>query len=139
MKRRHFSTLMITACLTLVTALPATAEGKKDSGALTEEIYLTIPPYAVTMYHKGLPKGSMTIRASLRVVDGKKRAQAQKYMPRLSNAYLIETNRLSHDYFDVTRPVSVAALGDTLQIATNRVLGHEDAKLLISDVSINKR
>lgn len=134
-----FASLFFTATLCVHLPMAAAEEEKKDDGKLTEEIYIPVPSLAVVMYHKGRPKGNMTVRTTLRLVDGEKRALAAKMMPRLSNAYMLEASRLSHDFFDVYRPVNVALLGDVLQKATNRVLGHKEARILIADVVVNKR
>lgn len=122
-----------------VMPLSVQAEEHKDDAELTNEIYIDIPPVTVTMYHKGRPKGNMTVKAKLKVIDEGKRALAQKYLPRLSNAYVIESNRLSNAFFDVNRPVNIVLLGNSLQKSTDKILGHADARLLISDVVVNKR
>lgn len=114
------------------------SEEAKEGGELDREIYVKVPPLAVPMYHKGRPKGNMTITLLIKVQDSEKRAKAIKFLPRLSSAYVIEANRLSHDYFDVNRPVNVAMIGDSFQIATNRILGHKEAKVFLSDVVIQK-
>ncbi|PCI32890.1 MAG: hypothetical protein COB54_05740 [Alphaproteobacteria bacterium] len=115
------------------------SEEKKDNGEASKESYVKVPSFAVTMYHRGRPKGNMTIQMLVKLVDSERRATAVKYMPRLSSAYVIEASRLSHDYFDVTQPVNVAMLGDAFQLVTNKVLGHTHARVLISDVIVNKR
>lgn len=114
-------------------------ETKIDTDELTKESYINVPPFVVTMYHKGRPKGNMTVMVVVKIVDSEKRATAQKYLPRLNSAYVIEASRLSHDYFDVKRPVNVAMLGDAFQRVTNRVLGHRQAQVLISNVIVNDR
>lgn len=112
------------------------SEEKKDDGELNKESYINVPPFVVTMYHRGRPKGNMTITVLVKLVDSEKRAIAVKNLPRLNNAYLIEASRLSHDFFDVKRPVNVAMLGDAFQIATNKLLGHKESHVLISDVIV---
>lgn len=114
------------------------SEAKKDDSEITKESYIKVPPFVVTMYHRGRPKGNMTITMLVKLTDSEKRATAWKYLPRLNSAYVIEASRLSHDYFDVNRPVSVAMLGDSFQLVTNKVLGHRLARVLISDVIVNK-
>lgn len=118
----------------------AVASGAKEvSAELSKEIYIKVPPFVVTMYHRGRPKGNMTISLSIKLEDGEKRTLAKKYLPRLNSVYVIEASRLSHDFFDVKRPVNVAMLGDAFQLVTNRVLGHRQAKVFVSDVIVNKR
>ena len=117
----------------------ASEEKKEDHGGASHEDYIKIPPVIVPMYHKGRPKGNMTITLMLKVTDSEKHDTAVKYLPRLSSAYVMESSRLSHDYFDVKRPVNIGMLGDALQVVTNAVLKHKDARVLISDVIVNKR
>ncbi len=137
-----FRTFLMTLTVIILGSTPfshavATEEKKADSEA-TKESYINVPPLVVTMYHKGRPKGNMTVSVLVKLVDSEKRAMARKYLPRLNSAYVIEASRLSHDYFDVNQPVSVALLGDAFQIITNRVLGHQQARVFISDVIVNK-
>lgn len=115
------------------------AESEQDDSEVSKESYISVPPIIVTMYHRGRPKGNMTITMLVKLMDNEKRTMARKYLPRLNSAYVIEASRLSHDYFDVTRPVNVAILGDAFQLVTNRVLGHSQARVLISDVIVNNR
>ncbi len=115
------------------------AEAKKSDDDLTKAIYIKVPPLSVTMYHRGRPKGSMTVTLLIKLADNKKRATAYKYLPRLSSAFVIEASRLSHDFFDINRPVDVAMLGDAFQQVTNRLLGHREARVLLSDVTVYKR
>lgn len=124
--------------VTLSTQLLAAEEYQSET-SLATDAYISVPYFSVTMYHKGRPKGSMTVKVSLKLQDSDKREAATRFMPRLTNAYVMEANRLSHGYFDVKRPVNVAMLGDALQAVTNRVLHHKDAKILISEVVVNQR
>ncbi|MCF6216130.1 MAG: hypothetical protein L3J58_08140 [Emcibacter sp.] len=123
----------------LILAQTGAEEKKTENSEATPQLYINVPPFAVTMYHKGRPKGNMTITLLVQFAEDEKHAAATKILPRLSNAYMMEASRLSHNYFDVTRPVNIGILGDTLQMATNRTLGHKEARVLISDVVINKR
>ncbi|PCI46745.1 MAG: hypothetical protein COB49_08055 [Alphaproteobacteria bacterium] len=116
----------------------ASEEEKTDDEA-TKESYIKLSPFVVTMYHRGRPKGNMLITVLVKLVDSEKRETARKYLPRLNNAYVMEASRLSHGYFDVTRPVNVAMLGDAFQLATNKILGHRQARVLISEVIVNQK
>ncbi len=137
---------MILALPAIAISGPATASGEKtdakekaDNGELTKENYIAVPPIVATMYHKGRPKGNVTVTLLIKLTDSEKRATAKKYLPRLNSAFVMEANRLAHDYFDIRRPVNVAMIGDAFQLVTNRTLGHRQARVLISDVVINKR
>ena len=122
-----------------LSGLANASEAPKDTGEETKESYVKVPPFTVTMYHKGRPKGTMTITMLVKVTDDEKQATARKYLPRLNSAYVMEASRLSHDYFDVKQPINVPMLGDAFQLVTNRVLGHHEAHVLISDVIVNNR
>lgn len=115
------------------------SEDKKPDSTLVTDAYISVPYFSVTMYHKGRPKGNMTVKMSLKLQDSDKRQAAERFMPRLTNAYVMEANRLSHGYFDVKRPVNIAMLGDAFQLVTNRVLHHKDAQVLISEVVVNQK
>jgi len=119
--------------------LTGPAAAPAEDAELTHEVYVDIPPFSVTMYHRGAPRGSLTITARLKILDKDQRAVARKYLPRLNNAYVMAANRLSHDYFDVSRPVNVAMLGDAFQRRTDKILGHDGAKVLIADVAVYQR
>lgn len=137
--RIFFIGLLVTLSQTMIVDQAKASEVKKEESGLSRESYVNVPPFVVTMYHNGRPKGNMTITVLVKVVDSEKRATARKYLPRLNSAYVMEASRLSHDYFDVRRPVNVAMLGDALQAVTNKVLGHRQSQLFISNVIINNR
>ncbi|MBL4803085.1 MAG: hypothetical protein JKY45_14470 [Emcibacter sp.] len=132
--------------MALIITLPASftasaysSEEHKEEEPSSSESYIQVPTFTVTMYHRGRPKGTMTITMLVKVTDSEQQATARKYLPRLNSAYVIEASRLSHDYFDVEQPVNIAMIGDAFQLATNRVLGHHDAHVLISDVIVNNK
>ncbi|MFC7048165.1 hypothetical protein ACFQRH_03220 [Emcibacter nanhaiensis] len=115
------------------------AEDKKDQGELGEEIYLPVAPVIVTMFSQGRPGGVLTVSSQLKILDPGKRAEAHKLMRRLVSAYTVETNRLALKYFDINRPINIALLSRVYQRATNRVLKHKEAQILISNVVVQKR
>ena len=125
--------------LLLSLPFPATAEEKKDQGELGEEIYLPVAPVIVTMFTQGRPGGVLTVSSQLKITDPDKRAEAHKLMRRLVSAYTEETNRLALKYFDINKPINVALLSKVYQRATNRVLKHKEAHILISNVVVQKR
>ncbi len=131
--------MLIMPAFTPYTPAFASEEKKEDGEKSSREDYIKVPPVIVTMYHKGRPKGNMTITLMLKITDNEKQATAVKYLPRLSSAYVMESSRLSHDYFDVKRPVNIKMLADALQVVTNAVLKHKDARVLILDVIVNNR
>jgi len=137
--RPFLMALIIILSGSAVSGSAVASEEKKPESENAREHYIKVPPIVIIMYHRGRPKGSMVINVLVKLSDSEKRATAQKYLPRLNSAYLMEASRLSHDYFDITRPVNVAMLGDSFQQVTNKILGHRQAQVLISDVIVNKK
>ncbi len=60
-------------------------------------------------------------------------------MPRLKNAYMQESLKLALNFFDISRPVDANILGRSLQNATNRILKHNNARVLIGDIAVQRR
>ncbi|WP_138381027.1 hypothetical protein [Luteithermobacter gelatinilyticus] len=123
----------------LAATVPQDNGKPQDNGNLGEEIYLMVPPVNISLFDHGRPAGILTISVQLKVVDAKKRAEALRQMPRLSDLYLRKANRLSLEYFDINRPINVALLTRVYQQATDRLLKHGDARVLISNVVVQKR
>ncbi|MCF8473314.1 MAG: hypothetical protein K9G26_01350 [Emcibacter sp.] len=147
---RHFLFTITFIILTLIfsgffiTAQAMASEEEKpkkeeEAEGHISEIYIAVPPLAVSMYHKGRPKGNMTITVVVKLENEEKREMARKYVPRLSSAYVMEASRLSYNYFDVYKPVNVAMIGDAFQRVTNSLLRHNEARVFVSDVIVNKR
>lgn len=120
---------------------PLVAQASEEAASDEEIItaYITVPHFSVSLYHRGRPRGSMTISVKMRISDDDKRAKALKYLPRLSNAFVMEATRLSIDFFDVNRPINLEMLGNGLQKVANKILGHADSQVLIANVIVNKR
>ncbi|WP_417316678.1 hypothetical protein [Emcibacter sp.] len=116
------------------------AEEKKGEGQqLGEEVYVPVSPVIITMFSRGRPGGVLTVSSQLKITDPEKRMDASKQMRRLVSAYTQETNRLALKYFDINEPINVALLSRVYQRATNRVLKHKEAQVLISNVVVQKR
>jgi len=115
----------------------AAEEAPSDEEAIVA--YIIVPPYSVSMFHKGRPRGTLTVSVQLRILDTENRKAAEKFMPRLSNAYVMETTRLAIDFFDVNRPVNLMILGDSLQRVTNKILGHDQSQILIANAIVQKK
>ncbi|WP_321395357.1 hypothetical protein [Emcibacter sp.] len=131
--------LIISIFFILAVPCSVFAEEEHNQGELGEEVYLPVSPVIVTMFSQGRPAGVLTVSSQLKITDSGKRADAQKQMRRLVSAYTEETNRLVIKYFDINRPVNVALLGKVFQRATNRVLKHKEAQILIANVVVQKR
>lgn len=136
---RIFVILMISLFMgTMIASANPSAEKKESTEELSE--FVEIPPISVAMYNRRKrPAGTMTVLLQLKIDDSEQRAEAVKVMPRLKNAYMQETLKLALNFFDIDRPVNANLLSRSLQNATNIVLKHENARVLISDVAVMKR
>ena len=120
----------------------ALAAGSAPPPKAEEEVseFLPISPISVAMYNKRQrPNGTMTVIMQLQIEDGEQRTEAEKILPRLTNAYMQETLKLAMNFLDVNRPININMLSRVLQGVTNRILRHEHARVLIGDVAVQKR
>lgn len=102
--------------------------------------FVEIPPISVAMYNRRKrPSGTMTVVMQLKIEDEKQRKIAEKIKPRLTNAYMQETTKLAMNFLDVNKPVNANMLGNMLQNITNQVLNHDQARVLIADIAVQKR
>lgn len=112
---------------------------KSEKPAEEISVFLPVPAISVAMYNKRKnPSGTMTVKLQLKIDDDDQRMEAEKIMPRLKNAYMQETLKLSLNFFNIDRPVNVNILSRSLQMATNHVLKHDQATLLVDDIAIYK-
>jgi len=113
---------------------------KEEKEEELESEFVPVPPISVAMYNKRKrPAGTMTVQMQLKIDDKDQRAEAQKFMPRLTSAYMQETLKLAMNFFDINKPINANILGRSLQNATNKVLKHKQARVLIGDIAIQKR
>jgi len=116
----------------------AAPEKKEEPEDVSE--FVIIQPISVAMYNKRKrPAGTMTVMMQLQIPDQEHRAQAHKIMPRLTNAYMTQTLNLARNFFDINKPVNANMLGRSLQNATNQILKHDKARVLIGDIAVHKR
>ena len=132
---------VLVACLYTNTATFAAGSAPKTEKPV-EEIseFLPVPAISVAMYNKRKrPSGTMTVVLQLKIEDADQRTQAERIMPRLKNAYMQETLNLALNFFDVNKPVNIKFLSRALQNVTNQILKHNQARVLIGDIAVQKR
>lgn len=136
---RILTILLIGTFCAISSAVAASAPPKEDKEEEKSE-YLPIPPISVAMYNKRRrPAGTMTVQMQLKIDDDDRMEEAQKIMPRLKSAYMQETLKLALNFFDINRPVNANILSRSLQNATNQILKHDKARVLIADIAVQKR
>lgn len=139
MSIRLFFIVLIGLLMGTMTASANSTEEKKEKAEEISE-FVEIPPISVAMYNRRKrPAGTMTVLLQLKIDDSEQREEAIKILPRLKNAYMQETLKLALNFFDIDRPVNANLLSRSLQNATNIVLKHDNARVLISDVAVMKR
>ncbi|MEZ5757809.1 MAG: hypothetical protein R3D86_06280 [Emcibacteraceae bacterium] len=139
MSIRLFFIVLIGLLMGTMTASANSTEEKKEKAEEISE-FVEIPPISVAMYNRRKrPAGTMTVLLQLKIDDSEQREEAIKILPRLKNAYMQETLKLALNFFDIDRPVNANLLSRSLQNATNIVLKHDKARVLISDVAVMKR
>lgn len=130
---------LISTFCAISSVVAASAPAKEEKEEEKSE-FLPIPPISVAMYNKRRrPAGTMTVQMQLKIDDGDQMEEAQKIMPRLKSAYMQETMKLALNFFDVNRPINANLLSRSLQNATNQVLKHDKARVLIADIAVFKR
>lgn len=136
---RIISILLLSILMSDIALAASSAPEKKDTPEDVSE-FVAIPPISVAMYNKRKrPAGTMTVMMQLQIPDEGHRAEASKIMPRLTNAYMTQTLNLARNFFDINKPVNANMLGRSLQNATNQILKHDKARVLIGDIAIQKR
>lgn len=132
MNRRAFClSLVLTGALS-VTSVHAEEEKKKGGG----KGYTQFPMISVFTQANASHHGTLSIDMGLYTDDPKLQAQIKVYMPRLQDAYL---SRLQ-TYANGLNPRSLADpdyVSLQLQQATDRVLGHGGAKVLLGSILLN--
>ncbi len=125
--------IALSGCLALA-ALPVhAAEEKKKGGG---KGYTQFPLITVFTSANASRHGTMSVDMGLYTDDDKLSAQIKSYMPRLQDAYLSRMQA----YAGTLNTRSLAdpdLVTSQLQQATDRVLGHAGAKVLLGSVLLN--
>jgi flagellar basal body-associated protein FliL len=115
-------------------ATPVHAEEHKEDKAPSP--YIKLDDLNVTIFGDRRVRGIMTVTLSLEVAEPAKHDDVTQRQPILRDAYFRSVSRYAGSRVDLRRPVNIAQLGAILQNATDKVLGANVAKVLISSAAI---
>ena len=117
-----------------VAAAPVYAEGHGEEKAPSP--YIKLDDLNVTIFGNQRVRGIMIVTLSLEVSEPDKHSDVTEHQPLLRDAYFRSMSRYAGMRTDLRRPVNLGQLGAILQSATDKVLGANVAKVLISSAAI---
>lgn len=116
---------------------PAQGEETRRRMITSSETYMPLPPLTATVQANHRARGLLQIEAGLEIDDPQLRRRAERYLPRLRNAWvsgLSAYTGMSYRFGDVPDADRIAQI---LQEATDITLGEEGAEVLIGMVIIH--
>lgn len=116
---------------------PAQGEETRRRMITPSQTYMPLPPLTATVQANHRARGLLQIEAGLEIEDPQLRRRAERYLPRLRNAWvsgLSAYTGMSYRFGDVPDADRIAQI---LQEATDITLGEEGAEVLIGMVIIH--
>lgn len=116
---------------------PAQNEDSRRRMITSSETYMPLPPLTATVQSNHRARGLLQIEAGLEIQDPDLRHRAERYLPRLRNAWVSALSvyaGVNYRFGDVPDADRIA---DILQEATDLTLGREGAEVLIGMVIIH--
>jgi flagellar basal body-associated protein FliL len=121
-------------CVCLGAASASAEEHGEEKSAPSP--YIQLDDLNVTIFGDREVRGTMTVTLSLEVTEPAKHNEVTERQPLLRDAYFRTVSQYAGARVDLRRPVNIAQLGAVLQRATDKVLGADVAKVLISSAAI---
>ena len=116
---------------------PAQGEETRRRMITPSQTYMPLPPLTATVQANHRARGLLQIEAGLEIDDPQLRRRAERYLPRLRNAWvsgLSAYTGMSYRFGDMPDADRIAQI---LQEATDITLGEEGAEVLIGMVIIH--
>lgn len=135
--RSFFCTLLLAA--TALAATPAYADDDKKGAehkVTQSKSYLMIDPIYATIVAGDRPAGLLMIGIGIDVPDEKLRAEADRAMPVLRDAYVRNMMAFAATQVRTFRQPDVSVIANRLQAVTDRALGHKGARVLLAQVAM---
>ncbi|MEA1940781.1 MAG: hypothetical protein U9P68_00905 [Pseudomonadota bacterium] len=136
--------------LTLAAAAPALAGGGGGGGGnasqgeetrrrmiTPSETYMPLPPLTATVQANHRARGLLQIEAGLEIDDPQLRRRAERYLPRLRNAWVSALSAYTGMGYRFGDIPDADRISEILQEATDMTLGQEGAEVLIGMVIIH--
>ncbi len=122
----------------MLAAVPARAEEQRPAHKMTQaESFLMIAPMYATVLDEGLPNGLLMVAIGLDIPDEKLRANAERAMPLLRDAYLRNLMSYAATAVRPWRQPDVVGIAERLQRVTDRALKRKGAQVLLAQVAVN--
>ncbi len=136
--RRQLCIGLLSVLAATLNAAPAAVAKSQDKGKEVETTTTVIAMEALTVniFRSNYGRGKVEVIMSLDVPNFSLRERALQSMPRLRAAYVQTLTRTVYDLPPRTPP-NIGMLSESLQHATNQVLGRPGAKVLLGSVVVN--
>ena len=119
-------------------ASAATDARAAGSPALGESPHVFLKPLVVSVMRDMRVRGLLSLDVGLELTDPDSRSDVEKLMPRLRDQYIQVLTYLASNRIDVARPVDIDALNNALQAATDKTLGADTARVLVSGATVRR-
>lgn len=116
---------------------PAQAEDSRRRMLTSSETYMPLPPLTATVQANHRARGLLQIEAGLEIEDPRLRRRAERYLPRLRNAWVSALSAYTGMGYRFGDIPDADRISDILQEATDMTLGQEGAEVLIGMVIIH--
>ena len=127
-----FLALAATSAAIADDAVPAPAPVHKVTQS---ESYIMIEPLYATIMDGERPGGMLLVAIGLDIPDPKLRAEVERAMPVLRDAYLRSVMAYAGTHVHLTQQPDVSAIADRLQRVTDRLLRQKGAQVLLAQVA----
>lgn len=146
----RLSAPLLAVALFAVLAGPAVASGSGSSGAqqapatrqerlTSAETYLPMPTLSAGVLQRNDNQGTMVVDMGLDIPDADLRRRAQLNAPRLRDALRTALASYSSTYYRVHTAPDPTELTRQMQVAVNRVLGAQGARVLLANIIVQGR
>ena len=129
--------LLAGACFPVSAAPESHGAGKSEEVILPLD-YLPVPPVNVPLFKNNKVAGSLRVDMVLNITDVAVMAHANKNRVRLSPAYADALTRWAAVFQDPSTPVNVIAIKNQLQNVTIKILGSDEAVVLLQTVMLRR-
>lgn len=117
--------------LALLIWAPAQASAPKKEGPM-DAAFVTFDPFTVSVVERQRMRGLLVLEVVLHVPESEAREKAEGLKPRLRDTFVRNLMEFGAARARVDRPPDIARIAQTLQSATDQMLGPGEARVLIT-------
>jgi len=137
---RHLALpVALTFALSGSPSLAADAQAPQQSAqhkTTTSQTYVILDPIYSTIHDGGKPRGLLMVELGLDVPDATLRAAVNRFLPLLRDAYVRTLLTYAATTVRPTRQPNVEDIGNRLQAITDKVMGKQGARVLMTQTAI---